>query len=928
MVHDLIRLFSEESKEFESNGLGSLFEATKCIVTEEANGSFELEMTYPIWGKRYKDIQARSLIVTKTKPFGSPQAFRVYAISKPMNGVVTYNAQHISYDLSGYPVTPFTAEGCAGAMTELKNHSLEEHNFEFWTDKETKGTFEVAVPMSTRSLLGGTEGSLLDIYKGDYEFDNFTVKLYEHRGVDRGVVIRYGKNMTDFNQEENIANVRTGIYPYWKGTDDEENSVLIELPERIVNGEGTYNFVNIEVHDFSSDFDEQPSADELRTYTEAWIKDNKIGVPKVSIEVSFVQLSQSVEYKDLALLEQIDLFDTVSVEFENLGVSAKAEVAKIEYNALTDRYEQITLGDIRSSISDSVVSNSQSITESENRVQSQLDKAVTNATKWITNGKGYMVAVRDENGTWTEIVSLDEPSISAAKNVWRWNNGGFGFSSNGYNGPYRLALTQDGHIVADFIDTGTLTASIIKAGILQDVNEQAFYLDLINGILRMKGSLTVGGNEDQSGVITVQDANGKNLVTMDHRGITLDPSVMISWDNINNKPPEIDPEAILSPEEITNLVKEKRSTIITKDFIESMDIIAANIKTNSALVGHDITIGGVNNQNGSISVRDASNNEIVWIDRNGIYISYSGALRGFLDFAKIKTNAALVIGGYTGENSNDCYGFLGATDVTSFMSRPAIQYAGLSDVPSPSDFSDNATYLAATDYLALGIRASKYVSDYTSRSIAVYMALRQNTVYCYTNFICDNNVTAGSGINIGNSYSIRPSGSTGHPYMVFRMDTTSSHNLIYGNANDWYCLGPASSDGLYLGSPFSKWAAIYSTNSAIQTSDRNQKNSIVPIDNKYEELFKKLKPVTYKLNSGDRTHTGFISQDVEESLNELDMSPMDWGGFCKDVDLEGNEFYSMRYSEVIAMNTHMIQKLMNRIDILEQRIAKLERGEN
>ena len=621
MVHDLIRLFSAEATEFESNGLGSLFEATKCTVKEEANGSFELTLEYPIWGKRFNDLICRNIIVAKTSPYSDPQAFRIYGITKPMNGLVTYSAQHISYDLSGYPVTPFTANSCLSAFEGLKSHSLKEHNFTFWTDKTTEGEFKVEVPSSTRSLLGGTEGSILDTYHGDYEFDNFTVKLHNKRGNNRGVTIRYGKNMTDFDQEENISKVYTSVYPYWKGTNDDDEDILFELPEKIIEVEGEYKFVNVLIQDFSGDFDSEPTAEEFRKYVTAWIKENNIGVPDVSFEVSFFQLSQSLEYQEMSLLEQVELFDTVKVEFENLNVSASAKVNAIEYNALTDRYETISLGSIRASISDTVVNNQQSIVESENRTATHMEKAIENATKWITNGRGFMVAVKDEAGNWMEICSLDEPSIEKAKNVWRWNNGGFGFSGNGYNGPYTVAITQDGHIVADFIDTGNLNATVINTGILQDYSGDVFYLDLDAGVLKMKPTNLFIGNSN------LEDTIGD----IDSKFEDVDKNLEKWYNDAIKYADDIVGEAKTEQEEewkaaIGNAMLQESifNALTDNGKVEGLVLKNGQLYINASFIASgDYVVGGYNNVSGTIQVRNASGQNVVILDNTGITLDSS-----------------------------------------------------------------------------------------------------------------------------------------------------------------------------------------------------------------------------------------------------------------------------------------------------------------
>ena len=172
--------------------------------------------------------------------------------------------------------------------------------------------------------------------------------------MNRGVSIRYGKNLTDIKQEQNCASVATGIYPYWVG-DVDGNSVLVELPEKIINAPGTYNFVRIRPLDLSSEFEEQPTVEQLRAKAEKYVGANNIGIPTVSLSVSFAQLEQSEEYKGLKLLERVSLFDTVNVEFTALGVSATAKAVKLIYDALADRVKYITLGSVKANIADTIV---------------------------------------------------------------------------------------------------------------------------------------------------------------------------------------------------------------------------------------------------------------------------------------------------------------------------------------------------------------------------------------------------------------------------------------------------------------------------------------------------------------------------------------------------------------------------------------------
>lgn len=484
-------LYPANEQNFENNGIGRLSDAVSCAVSEERNGPFELEMEYPVDGEHYSDIALSCLILADPAPDRDAQLFRVYKITKPLNGIVTVYAEHVSYQLSHIPVSPFSASGVAAALTGLKSNAAEECPFEFWTDKTTQAKFEVTEPTSIRSRLGGNDGSILDVYGGEYEFDNYLVRLWAARGADRGVTLRYGKNITDLTQEEYISSTITGIFPYWKSED-----VLVTLPEKVISAENAASFPypRTITLDMTSYFDNQPTEEELRAAAKKYVDDYALGVPTVSLSVSFVALWQTEEYKSIAPLEKVGLCDTVTIEYENLGVSAKAKVVKTIYNVLMDRYEKIELGNSRPSLDKTISDQQKKLGEKVS--ESMMEKAIKNATDLLSGvSGGYVMLHRDGNGTPFEILIMDTNDINTAVNVWRYNKAGWGHSKNGYDGPYTMAATLDGGFVADFITTGTLMANLIKAGILQSADDgDTFFLDLDNGILRGKfDSLEISG---------------------------------------------------------------------------------------------------------------------------------------------------------------------------------------------------------------------------------------------------------------------------------------------------------------------------------------------------------------------------------------------------------------------------------------------------
>lgn len=492
-------LFAPTATAFTTNGLGKLSDAASCTVKETRNGAFELTLKYPIEGIHYADIQQRSIILAKPNPVDLAQPFRVYRISKPINGLVTVYAYHISYDLTGIPVSPYSAASVQAALTGFSTNAAAANPFTFWSDMTSSGDFTVKSPASVRSLLP----TMLEVYGGEYKYDKYTVRLYQQRGLNRGVTIRYGKNLTDLKQDENCSNVYTGVYAYYSG-----GNSIVETSPKVTPAPGTYDYTRILPLDLTTEFKEAPTAEALKAAAEQYMSDHNIGVPEVSLNVSFVQLEQTQEYKDLALLERVELCDTVTVIFERLGVNATAQVTSTVYNVLIDAYDSVTIGNVRKNVAMTIAEQAQEIAKGPDLTA--LQAAVIEATELITGNQGGYVVIHSSTGGKTpdEILIMDQPDIEGAVQVWRWNKSGLGYSSSGYNGPYGLAMTIDGKINADFITTGGMDAARITAGILQS-KDGRFLIDLTANTITMKNtsgntvfSFDGNGNLTISGKIT------------------------------------------------------------------------------------------------------------------------------------------------------------------------------------------------------------------------------------------------------------------------------------------------------------------------------------------------------------------------------------------------------------------------------------------
>ena len=460
-------LHPADSTSWASFGLGALSDAISCEVTEERNGQYELEMTYPVSGQHYSELALRKIILAKPNFNDPPQPFRIYKISKPLAGIVTVNAQHLCYDLSGYVVGVFSAVGVQSALAALTaNCTPTPCPFTFSSDMSSStGTFDVHKPASIRALMGGTTGSLIDHWHGEWSYNGYACRFDANRGTDRGVTIRYGKNLTSIEQEENNASVYTGIYPFWYNQD---TKILVTLPEKTINAPGYFSFTKICPVDLSDKFEEQPTVAALRAAAQAYIDSHDIGVPDVNLQLGFVQLEE--------IKERVDLCDTVHVFFDALGVNASAKCVRTRWDVLGDRYSLIELGTIRASIAGTIAGIRETADQAHTATSTLADTARSVSQKITGQLGGYVVMNdTDNDGQPDEILIMDAPDKEEAVNIIRLNNGGIAFSQDGYHGTYGTAWSIDGHFVADYITSGVLQANLIR--ILGTTN---FYWDAGN----------------------------------------------------------------------------------------------------------------------------------------------------------------------------------------------------------------------------------------------------------------------------------------------------------------------------------------------------------------------------------------------------------------------------------------------------------------
>ena len=926
-------LYDKTEKEFKTLGIGPLSDATSCEVTEKRNGSYELRMTYPITGVHYSDITNEAIICAIPADGKGAQPFRIYKISRPINGKISVYAEHLSYQLSHIVVMPFTAHGAGNTLSGLIDNSIGDQPFSVWTDIANGTTeYNQTVPASFRSRLGGVSGSVLDCFGGEYEFDQWAVKLHAHRGTDRGVSIEYGKNLVSVTQEENIANVVTGIVPMWKSNDGD---TVVTLPEVLIESEYAerYTYKRNIVYDFSSDFQDQPTEEELRAKAESYVASNLIGVPEVSIDVDFVALSDTEEYKDLER-ERINLCDTVTVRFAELGIDTTAKVVKTVYDVLGERYTKVSIGSVKASIVDTVNSIQQTQKEDSDTFKSFVASTLAKQKEIMAGGLGGHVVVNYVNGYPSEIVIGDTDNIKTMKHCIVINKNGIGFS-DGYNADVSSAWTIDGTFSADYILTGTLNAARIKAGIIQDLIGRNYW-NLETGEFSLTGYPTdqeLSDSIDGANNYTDQQAQGALDTAKNYADGAVNAQTK---DFIFNK--------------LTNNGQTQGIYLQNGKIYINMDYLVSNVIKGLSIFGSKITFGS---EGGQYRVEAEYKEESsTWGDgsyhpKGVLFESFDSATGNMFVTDKFYvsqfTNRGksmmlqCVKGEYSQLRSNSDDMTYHATIGTSTSDG----YPTCIMSTYPSDVNEMKTILIGPDDISLSASLAGLYWSWTPDGAVHVLDGYKTDIYTikFTDknvFHCNpNNMIIKS---LGNSVYIQSRNSTDssdHAYMSLKSDGKVYLNGS-SNGNTFINGYPAVRvNGSYHDIYF-QWngASLIATVDVTQvwsTSDRRLKDQIDTISDDYIDAIgsAEIKQFIFTDEIYDKSikHFGVIAQDVREALESKGINPEDIA-VNNHFDRDGEEYYGIDKEEFlmarIAYDEKKIKELKNEISDLREQIKQIK----
>ena len=375
------------STTFTSNGRGQLADAIECTVEEEINGIYQLHLVYPIDGIHAEELKALNIIKAVPAVGKAAQPFDIFRVSMPRLDRIKVDARHVSYRLNKYTLKPFSISASpSSVIAAIGTYSAEVYNFTYETSISRNFNLSVPEPTSIRKALSTITVTEQDgtVYSPEFTWNNFNVIMSKQRGTTRNVTVKYGKNLIDYKQEENIEEVITGVLPYWKGRDTNRDGVVVTGSVASVSNISSFPYRRTVPLDLSSEFKDKPTTAQLNTRARAYLTETNAGVPKVSIDVSFVDLSQSLEYDGLQSLFTASLGDTITVEYEKLNVSAQARVTRTVYDVLKDRYAEISLGDtkIRGQSAQSAVT----------PVKKQVSQ-INNAVNAITESETALIAL-------------------------------------------------------------------------------------------------------------------------------------------------------------------------------------------------------------------------------------------------------------------------------------------------------------------------------------------------------------------------------------------------------------------------------------------------------------------------------------------------------------------------------------------------------
>lgn len=419
-------LYNANETAFETYGLGEI-DATKAQVTREQNGNYTLYIEYPasgpLAGTFKNDMRIKSDAGLRTKN----QTFFISRILKDSTGILKVYAKHISHLTEKMAIRNNTnVSGTAQAALDIwALNALGGIRFDTWSDIDltSKTIWNIADFKTARDALGGVKGSILDVWGGEYEFDNTVIRLHKQLGRKSPTVLEYGRNILRAEDDQDTEGAYTSVYPYATYTPENQGNgdggstsqqITVELPEKYVDGPyiGLYNERRVLIVDFSSNFKDKevPTIDKLRRLAKEYAINNRLGLPKINTKIEYVDLSKTLDYKLTQILEEAELCDIVPVYYPQIGLTSEdAKLTTIVYDVLLEQNDSVEVGVIGDGFKSSMTSN----------LSGKIDDLANNQQRLVNTLPDYLLNAQG-NKVWYNRPDNKEHKVG---DIWFEKNG-------------------------------------------------------------------------------------------------------------------------------------------------------------------------------------------------------------------------------------------------------------------------------------------------------------------------------------------------------------------------------------------------------------------------------------------------------------------------------------------------------------------------
>ena len=474
------RIYKRNETDFSHNGYGFLKDLIKCEVIEEDNGMFELEGECAISSFLFEYIQEENIIKAWASEELGEQLFRIYRVQKDLNGYITFNAQHITYDLLDNFIESIEAVNvtCENALNEIFNQCAYKTPFKGYSDITHKGSI-ILQRVNPMEAIKGTRGSICDTFSNGPKVikDNFNIRVNTKRGSNNNVLIAYKKNLTGFESEIDTSDLVTVIFPYATiqveeeiiDTPEGENTAstkdeVIQLPEKYVYSEYHENYNNLKIMPIDFSGDDVVDIESLREKANNYFKNSNCDTPKVNYKVEFVPLSKTINYADYKVLEAVSMCDKVIVRDYRFNLDVEAQVIKTIHCSLTQKLLSCELGNFKHSLSnivDDINKNQEEIIDKVDKLKIDIDSEVGRLE----------INIKDEVNKLESNIELTAERLEST----------FADTTNNL----QSQITQTANSITQKVSSGEIISSI---------NQTAESVKIQANKIQLEGTVTVGDN--------------------------------------------------------------------------------------------------------------------------------------------------------------------------------------------------------------------------------------------------------------------------------------------------------------------------------------------------------------------------------------------------------------------------------------------------